>query len=346
MTVHDAGAALSPMMSCTLTGPFHHLAVHPGGKSVAVLGGDLTVELRRSDGTVRRPPDGGPGRAVAEGPCAPQDSGWAQRGWLQFTADGSYLLFGEAPPGGPARLHLLDAVTLARVDGVPALESATGASLENWGEGVEVGCAAAPSTAVAFATCSGDDTLLLAVAEVVGDRLRLSGAVPGQASFADAVPGERVMGLALPASGELVVLDSDESLSAFRRHVPEAGARCLGSGHRLLRAGDGGPLPGFAARSRALSTGDLKAGLNGPVFTRGRLLAVAVDEERRTADGWDWQTVGLLFLDLRTGRWLDFLELPGAGRREPIVIANGIFHQRIGPRTRILRWLPPAETGA
>jgi hypothetical protein len=303
LTIHDAGAALKPVMSCAAAGPFHDLAVHPGGESVAVLGEDLTVELWRSDGTVRRLPGGG----------AAGGSDWTRRGWLQFTADGSYLLFGDTVSDG-ARLSLLDAATLARLDGVPALQSAGGETLiEHWGEGVEATCAAAPSTAVAFAACSGDNTLVLAVAEVVEDRLRLYGAVPGRASFAVDLPGERVMGLAPAASGELAVLDSDDFLSVVRWRDPTAGTRRLGE-----------PSP---------------SGVNGPVFTRGRLVAMAVEEERLTAGRLDWQPVGLVILNLRTGEWLGRLDLPGAERHEPIFLTNGIVHQRIGERTRISRWV-------
>lgn len=129
--------------------------------------------------------------AGGKGRRGSSDFDWAQRGWLQFTADGAYLLFGETAPEGPARLNLLDAATLAGIDGVSALQSATGELLlEGWGEGVEVSCAPAPSTAVAFAACSGDDTMALVVAEVVEGRLQLYEAVPGQTSFADDIPGE------------------------------------------------------------------------------------------------------------------------------------------------------------
>jgi hypothetical protein len=344
VTVHDADASLGPVMTCAPTRPFHQLAVHPSGESIAVLGEDLTVELWRSDGSVRRPPGSGAGRDDAErkGRRRSWDFDWGRCGWLQFTADGSYLLFGETVHERPARLNLLDAVTLARIDSVSALQGATGETLiEDWGEGAEVGCAAASSTAVAFAACHGDDILVLAVAEVVEDRLRLYGAVPGQTSLADDIPGERVMGLALSASGELVVLDSDEFLSTIRWRDPAAEARCLASGYQLLRAPDGEPRPLFATTLRALGTDDLTVGLNGPVFTRGRLLAMAVERERRTAGRLDWQTVGLVFLDLQTGQWLDFLGLPGVEHHERICITNGIVHQTIEERTKILRWLPP-----
>ncbi|MBC6462047.1 hypothetical protein [Actinomadura sp. HBU206391] len=345
VTVHDADAALGSVMSCAPARPFDQLAVRPGGESIAVLGEDLTVELWRSDGTVQRLPGSGAGRddAEREGRRRSVDFDWEhQRGWLQFTADGSYLLFGETVLEGPARLNLLDAATLAHIDGVSAMQSPTiGETLiKDWGEGVEAACAAAPSTAVAFPAGCGDDTMVLAVAEVVQDRLRLYGAVPGQTSLADGIPGERVMGLALPASGELVVLDSDECLSAIRWRDPEAGTQRLASGYQLLRADDGEPRPLFATRLRALGTDDLTVGLNGPVFAWGRLLAVAVEKEQRIAGGWRWQTVGLVFLDLQTGQWLDFLDLPGAERHEPILIDNGIVHQNIKERTKISRWLP------
>lgn len=349
VTVHDADVALGSVMSCAPIRPFHQLAVRPGGESIAVLGEDLTVELWRSDGTVQRLPGGRAGRfdAVGEERRGSFGFAWVQRGWLQFTADGAYLIYGETVSEGPARLNLLDAATLARIDGVSALRSATGEmSIEDWGEGVEVGCAAAPSTAVAFAACSGDDTVVLGVAEVVEDRLRLHGVVSGQTSFADGIPGERVMGLALSASGELVVLDSDEFLATIRWRDPAAGTQCLATGYRLLRADDGGPRPPFATRLCTLGADDLTVGLNGPVFTRGRLLAMAVEKERRTAGLLGWQTVGLVFLDLQTGQWLDFIDLPGAERHEPIFITNGIVHQNIEERTRILRWLPPPGPGA
>lgn len=345
VTVHDADAALGSVMSCRPTRPFHQLAVRPGGESVAVLGEDLTVELWQSDGTVQRLPDGWAGRddTEREGRRRLLDLAWRQPGWLQFTADGSYLLFGEAVLEGPARLNLLDAATLAHVDGVSALQSATGEMLiGDWGEGAEACCAAAPSTAVAFAACCGDDTMVLAVAEVVEGRLRLYGAVPGQTSLADDIPGERVMGLALSTSGELVVLDSDEFLSAIRWRDHAAGAQCLASGYRLLRADNGEPRPLSATRLRALGTDDLTVGLNGPMFTRGRLLAMAAEKERRIAGGWDRQIVGLVFLDIQTGQWLDFLDLPGAERHERIFIDNGIVHQNIEEQTSILRWLPPS----
>ncbi|MFC4015405.1 hypothetical protein ACFOY2_49900 [Nonomuraea purpurea] len=350
VTVHDADVALGSVMSCTPTRPFHQLAVRPGGESIAVLGEDLTVELWRSDGTVRRLPGSRAGRdnADREGRRRSLDFDSGQRGWLQFTADGSYLLFGETVLEGPARLNLLDAATLAHIDGVSALQSRTiGETLiKDWGEGVEAACAVAPSTAVAFAAGCGDDTKVLAVAEVVQDRLRLYGAMPGQTSLADGIPGERVMGLALPASGGLVVLDSDEFLSAIRWRDPAAGTQRLASGYRLLRADDGEPHPLFATRLRALGTDDLAVGLNGPMFTRGRLLAMAAEKERRIARGWDWQTVGLVFLDLQTGQWLDFLDLPGAERHERIFIDNGIVHQNIEERTKISRWLPSSGPGA
>ncbi|MFC5753340.1 hypothetical protein [Actinomadura rugatobispora] len=345
VTVHDADAALGPVMSCVPTGPFHQLAVHPDGKSIAVLGEDMTVELWRSDGTVHRL-RGGAGRDDGAGQGRSSNFAWVQRGWLQFTADGSYLLFGETVFEGPARLNLLDAATLAHIDGVSALRSATDEVLiEDWGEGVEVGCAAAPSTAVAFAACHGDDTLVLAVAEVVEDRLRLYGAVPGRTSLADDIPGERVMGLALAASGELVVLDSDEFLSAIRWRDPAAGTRRLGAGDRLLRDDGGEPRPLLAAGLGTPGTDGLAVGLNGPVCIRGRLLAVAVEQERRTASGLGWQTAGLVFWDLQTGEWLGFLDLPGAEHHEPIFITNGIVHQDFEERTRILRWLPPHGPG-
>ncbi|MEO3827175.1 hypothetical protein [Actinomadura sp. B10D3] len=350
VTVHDADAGLNAVMSCAPTEPFHQLAVHPGGESIAVLGGEgLTVELWRSDGTVQRLPDREAERdgAADKGRRGSSAFDWAERGWLQFTADGEYLIFGESSPEGRARLHLLDAATLARIDDVSTLQSATGdVLLEDWGEGVVAGCAAAPSTAVAFAACSGDDTVVLAVAEVVEDRLRLYGAVPGQTPLAGGIPGERVMGLALPASGELVVLDSDEFLSAIHLRDPAAGTRCMTSGRWLLRGHDGESLPLLATRYGALGAGDLTIGLNGPLFTRGRLLAMAVEKERRIAGGWDWRTVGLVFLDVQTGQWLDFLELPGTEHHERVLIDNGILYQNGEERTKILRWLPPSEFGA
>jgi hypothetical protein len=340
VTVHDAGATLGAVMSCTPTAPFRELAVCPGGESIAVLVEDVTVELWRSDGTVRRLPGGGAGGDAAERDDRRRPSDRARHGWLQFTADGSFLLFGQTVPDGRARLNLLDAATLARIDGVPALRSATGEMpIENWGEGVEAACAAAPSTAVAFTACLGDDTLVLAVAEVVRGRLRVYGAVPGRPSFADDIPGERVMGLALSASGELVVLDSDEFVSVVPWRDPAAGTRRLADGCRLLRADD-------AAGSHSPGGDDLAVGLNGPVFSRDRLVAMTAEEERRTAGRLDWQTVGLVFLDLHTGRWLDLLPLPGAERHEPIRVDNGIVYQSIGEQTKVSRWLPPSGAGA
>ncbi|MGW0193503.1 hypothetical protein [Nonomuraea sp. NPDC003201] len=265
---------------------------------------------------------------------------WRQAGWLQFTADGSHLLFGEARPDGTARLNLLDARTLTRISTLPLGDMAGGAPLESWGEGVEVACAQAPSTAVAFAACSGDDTVVLAVAEVVEDRLQLYGADPCPPSLAAAIPGERVTGIAFSAAGELIVLDSDENVSAVRWRDPTSSRRDLASGYELLRAGDE-PHQQFVAALRALGTDDEEIGLGGPLFVQGQVLAGVVERERWVGGHLGWQSTALVFLDIQTSEWLGFLELPDAEHHQPILLRNGIISQSVGERTRVARWLPP-----
>ncbi|SEH02256.1 hypothetical protein SAMN05444920_12543 [Nonomuraea solani] len=325
-------------MSCVPTGPYRELAVHPAGESIAILCDDLTVELWCSRGEAYRYPGGSTERdgwtdGTSRGQGIADDGRCA--GWLQFTADGSYLLFGEARPDGPVRLNLLDVRTLTRIGTVP---------LETWGEGVEVACAPAPSTAVAFAACSGDDTVILAVAEVVEGRLRVYGADSRSSSPAADIPGERVTGIAFSPAGELVVLDSDAYVSAVRWRDPVPSRRDLAGGYELLRA-DVEPRRPFVAGLRALGTDDEELSLGGPMFVRGRTLAAVVERERWIGGDLDWRSVALVFLDIPTGEWLGFLELPGAERDEPILLRDGIVCQSIGERTRVARWLPADRPG-
>ncbi|MEU6788661.1 hypothetical protein ABZ912_56555 [Nonomuraea angiospora] len=148
-------------------------------------------------------------------------------------------------------------------------------------------------------------------------------------------------GVAFSATGELIVLDSDENVSAVCWRDPTSSRRDLASGYELLRASDE-PRQQFVAALRALGTDDEEVGLGGPLFAQGQVLAAVVERERWIGGHLGWQSAALVFLDIQTGEWLGFLELPGAEHHQPILLRNGIICQGVEERTRVARWLPPA----
>lgn len=312
LTVHDVHDLPAGVASWRIGRPADgRVAVHPGGRAVAALSADgRTLELWRAgaDEPLRAPTE--IGRV---------GSPWSVAGWVRYSGDGAYLYLGEAGDGAPARLSLLDAATLARLDTVsPAGAYVQGEPVEDWGEDVDACCAPAPSTVLAYAANAGDDLIALGVAEVVDGRLRLwQGRDPE--SWAD-IPGERSMALAL-AGDELIVLDSDQILSAVPWREGPMKATALAYGGDLLDDDD--------------DDDDERLLLAGPMSARGGLLAVAVDRER-WREG-DQRTVALLVLDRAAGGGTAVLDLPEAGRVE---LVNGTILRLAGDRTQVSRWIP------
>jgi hypothetical protein len=331
LTVYDLHAGLAAVASYRMDRP-HLLAVHPGGQALAVLNRDWSLQLWRSGEPAHTMPTG-----LGDTPAVSGSLGGPDRAaWLAFTADGSHLLFGAAVTDGPARLHLLDAATLATLDTADTMRGYPhhgAAPLTDWGEGVETVCAPLPATAVGFATNSGDDPHVVAVAEVRDGRLRVHGAagIP----YASQIPGERVNGIAMTADGELLALDSDGFVTAFSWRKPDAGPRRVANGYELLRARYGD---------------DDQYQLGGALFAGHGWVAVDVIKEDWIRDGrFTLKPAAIAFLGAGPGRYLEVLELlelpPGwqAGR---IIIENGFLRHTAHGQTRIARWGPPrADAG-
>ncbi|QUQ64912.1 hypothetical protein [Kutzneria sp. CA-103260] len=126
------------------------------------------------------------------------------------TPVGEFLLVGLT---GPARLELRDPATDAVLDRVDELPVRFGdGQLPDWAEGVFF---AHDGDAVALAANIGDDPHVLAVAEVVGGRLRLHATVRVRE-----VPGEIIDDIALHGD-TLYVRDSDDLVTEFAWREPD-----------------------------------------------------------------------------------------------------------------------------
>lgn len=309
LTMRDCHSGLAAVMSCLHDNPAEAVAVDPGGTRVAILRADLTIQLIGPDGQARSS-----ALPVAEGqPVAP---------WLQFTADGAFVvLWWQARQAGPARLILVDTATLEPVDSV-AFETRETRRPVVVDEGVEVAVLPGATTTIALAACSGDDTTLLAVVEAGDGALRVHGLESDPAALAEGVPGERVVSIAMSNTADLVVLDSDGYVSTVPWRTPEVGARVVAHSGKPLRDDDA-------------------SGCNGPIFTRGRLLAAVVEHEYPRCGGYEWEATDLAVLDLTTGQWQGLCELPSRQRGERTVIEHGMICMSAEGRTRIARWEPP-----
>jgi hypothetical protein len=305
LAVYDAHGALGRVASWR-TGPVDgEVAVHPSGRAVVALTGS-TLGLWRAGADV-------PVRASSG--ITGGRSEWSVTGWVRYSADGAYLYLGEARVGEPARLSLLDSATLARVDTVsPVGVHVWDEPIEDWGEDLDARCAPSPSTAVAFATNSGDDLIALAVAEAADGLCLYSGRA--KESWAE-IPGERCMAITLDGD-ELLVLDSDQILSSIRWRDRPMTVRRLTYGGDLLE--------------------DDEVRLVGPMCTRGRLLAVTVARDLWASGRSDQPIVTLIIIDRDTGEGLARLDLPEA---EYIDLTNGTICQRAGDRTLVSRWVGP-----
>ncbi|MFF7250697.1 hypothetical protein ACFZBU_43345 [Embleya sp. NPDC008237] len=314
LTVHDSHRGLTAVMSCPYRVPGEALAVGPDGTGLAVLRADLTIEVHGPDGQARRS-------------ALPVATGRPIRPSLRFTADGACLaLVWNTGQEAGGRLLLLDAATLEPMDNA-ALETRVTAQPAVVDEGVEIAIGPGASTTIALAACSGDDTALLAVAETADGVLRWHGLDTDPAALAEGVPGERVMAIALSDTADLVVLDSDGFVSTVPWRTPGMSARIV--------AHSGEPLPD-----------DDTWACNGPIFTRGRLLAAVVEHEYPAGGRYEWEATGLAVLDLRTGRWRGLLELPPPQRGERTVVEGGLICRSAGGRTHIARWVSPADTAS
>ncbi len=302
VAVHDAHDGLGRVASWR-TGPVDgEVAVHPGGRAVVTLTGPGLGLWRTGADEPLRAATGITGGGAE----------WSVDGWVRYSADGAYLYLGEARAGEPARLNLLDAATLAYVETVSPVGVHTwDEPIEDWGEDLDARCAPSPSTAIAFATNSGDDLIALAVAEATGGLSLYSGR--SKESWAE-IPGERSMAITLDGD-ELLVLDSDQILSSIRWRDRPMTVRRLAYGGDLLD--------------------DEETQLIGPMCTRGRLLAVTAER-----DPWanDRPAAALLVIDRDTGERLAMLDLPEA---EYTDLTNGTICQRTGDRTRVSRWVGP-----
>lgn len=313
LTVRDSHSSLTAVMSCPYGAPGEALAVDPDGTRVAVLRADLTIELRGPDEHVRRN-------------ALPVAEGQPVMSALQFTADGSFLVLAwQARRDASAQLILLDAATLEPVDSA-ALESRATRQPAVVDEGVEIAVRPGATATIALAACCGDDTTLLAVAEAADGVLRLHGLETDPAALAEGVAGERVMAIDLSDTAGLVVLDSDGFVSTVPWRTPGVSARIVAHSGELLR--------------------DENAACNGPIFTRGRLLAAVVEHEYLRCGRYEWEATALAVLDLSTGQWRGLLQLPSRQRGEATVIEHGLICRSAGGRTRIARWVPPAADAA
>jgi hypothetical protein len=150
------------------------------------------------------------------------------------------------------------------------------------------------------------------------------------------------------AGDELLMLDSDECLTRIRWKDHPMTVTDLASGSDLLSI-HAPTDPETAAALRALvgarddaaaDDTDERLMLVGPMSTSGPLLAIAVDLETwRPGHGSDWETVGLVVVDIGSGE-RQILRLPEAERT---YLSNGTICQRIGSHLQISRWAAPSR---
>ena len=324
LTVYDVHDALTSVASWQMD-RVDRLAVHPNGRAIVVLAGDRTLELWQAG--IEEPI-----RSSTEIAGSPSYG----LGWLQYSADGSYLYFGETVRDEPARLNLLDPATLARLDSIsPVGVHVWDEPVEDWGEDLESCCAPSPSTAVGFAANAGDDLIVLGVASAVEGGLKLcSGRSPK--SWAD-IPGERSMGMAFLAEDELAMLDSDECVSRIRWKDQPMAVTALARGSDLLSF-DADTESAAALRALIDDDADERLMLIGPMFAQGHLLAMAVDRERWVSGRTDLETVALVVVDIGSGERLGVLRLAEAA---DTYLSNGTICQRVGSRIHVSRWVAP-----
>src|SRR5262245_44327456 len=210
ITVHDTASAFAPTFSCRLSGASYMVAVHPSGRALARLTRDWVVELRQQDKKTRRHTT-----TIAASPLVSSEMslrwGVFGAGWLEYTSDGAYLLLGDVDQR--AKLTLFEAATLRPLDVVSEVTAPSPREpIYDWGEGIMQANALAPSTAIAFAANAGDDIVVMGVAEVENDKLKLHGVGAEKVPLTDGIPGERANGICL-LDDALFVVDSDDTLT-------------------------------------------------------------------------------------------------------------------------------------
>lgn len=288
-----------------------------------------SLVARTATGTILRR---GPGRARAASPVA-----LGEDAWVAGTADGAHVLAGDVAPDGHARLTLLDARSLAPRDVVTELHDCyLGERLHDWGAGLAVARAPAPSSAVGLVANVGDDIVVCAVCEVRDGRLATRG-FAGDA-LDQKIPGECCLG-ALLDDEALYVVDSDQMVSAVPWRGDPAQTRRLASGYALFQGDDDAPTP--LAMALARGTDDLRLLLNGPLARVGDRLLVTVEQEVRRDGYFAWEPRGLLVFDVPSARLEGWIEAPGDAGGALRLLAGGVLARTIGRETHVWRWEPP-----
>jgi hypothetical protein len=122
----------------------------------------------------------------------------------------------------------------------------------------------------------------------------------------------------MTADGELLALDGDGFMTAFRWREPDAAPRCVASGYELLSA----------------VYGDDRYRLSGDLFTWHGWAGGGVVEDRIRAGRHILQSAALAFLDAGSGRLVGLLELPAHWRAERAVVDNGFLRRTAHGQTR------------
>ncbi len=294
-------------------------AVHLDGTTIALLTGDGVLELWREGIRVATMPTDLADSPAMEGPLG----GPGATCWLEFTPDGSGLLFGCVgdKDDDPARIYLLDARTLAVRDTTSAPLSGyphhEGATLINWSEGVSTAGTASPAIGVGFMANLGDDPHVLAVAEVDGDRLHVHGAGFDQ-PFAPEVFGERLCEIAF-CGDELLALDSDRFISAWRWRDDKPVRRTVAKSSRVVSEIYGDPVD--------------VGRLAGTIAAGDDWIAAGVINEEGDLDV-------IAFLEPASGHCTGVLALPDPWRGRDTRIGNGFLARAVNGRIDVATWTP------
>ena len=339
--VYETTPTLSERFVTRLSGPSAQLLLHPSGDEIARLTYDSALEVTRRDGTrLLINLDNSFDAAFLEKKTEQPMRYLPSLAWISYTACGRYLLLGGVHRERQrAYVRLLDAKTLQPLDEVCPLLGYPECQREemmDWAEGAELAVMPLPHCGVAVSTAAGDTTMMLAIIEVVAQKLVVCD-LPLLEALHGASSLERIMGLGFCAQEKtLLVLDSDHLPTQLRWGAPRVEA---GSWPALLRftLTNGKPLE---AQVRSWSAkGDNRCELSGDFTRAGGVLLALIEEERAHERFYYWVGQAFLLLDAASLLPLGWCWAPLRNYYDRHrLFGGGLFLKQLRSRVRLWRF--------
>jgi hypothetical protein len=344
LTIHDTHRALAPVFTARLFRRTYAFAFHPSGRSFARLSRAWELELHQKGKktqwwttSIRQSPYLATEMAVRWGPSG--------AGWLQFTADGKWLLLGDVAEN--AQLTLFASNQLEPLETVsPIFGTCPREPVEDWGEDAMPASAPAPSTAVAIAANAGDSIREIGVAEVIKGKLKLYGLDAVGPAMSDTIPGDRINGICL-RHDTLFGVDVDQVLFSlpWRKSGPKA--KYLASAYRFFKKDEA--CPEVIKDLRALGGEAIGESLvlNGPLDVIGNRLLVTVEKEHVRGGLMGWINRAFLVFDSESNELLGWFDAPDWRAESRLALeGNGTLCKTVAGETRVWRYVPPKKASA